>query len=344
MVSPIKMHVKTSKRGIYETFDFRGLSADGRYAFTLKHTVFKPWLGHGSITVAMICFDHKTTKIQSFYEQEALSVTQQIQLNHADHWENCTFGFATGSFFEISRDVLRGKLHTHQGSMSWHLNVQRHDEVLEQFPQTVCYHLPWPRHKIQIRDCFLRYYGKIQCAGLSLSGEFSGSNHHYWGDGYPVEYAAAQCNHFVEDTGAFFYGFSARLSVSKLFTTPYLSMASLKLHGCWYHFNQVWQSFQHHVEALDNYRWRITFLNADYGLNVDIEGRNPRMQAWVGWHAERALGGRSVIKMTPFAVGAVTLYRRGSMELITELTTHDMELKTLLPENHPESSDFWIAP
>jgi hypothetical protein len=32
------------------------------------------------------------------------------------------------------------------------------------------------------------------------------------------------------------------------------------------------------------------------------------------------------------------------MELITELTTHDMELKTLLPENHPESSDFWITP
>jgi hypothetical protein len=228
--------------------------------------------------------------------------------------------------------------------MSWNLQLQRQDEGLHPLPPSICFELPWPRHKVQVRDCFITYYGKIQCGHLLLSGAFAGSNHHYWGDGYPVEYASAQTHHFIEEKDAFFYGFSARLRIGRLFNTPYLSMASLKLRGHWYNFNQSLESVRHHVEALDNYRWRMTFLNNDYGLDVDVDGANPRIQAWVAWHAEQPLSGRSVVKMTPFAKGSVTLYRRSTMELIAELTTQDMELKTLLPENTADSMTFAAIP
>lgn len=344
MVSAVQIQAQTTKRGIYETCDFRGLSADGRYAFILKHTIFKPWLGKGIITVAVMCFDRQTRKTHSFAEQEELSLHLEQQLKQAISWDDCTFSFATGSFFVINRELMRGKIHTNQGAISWHWQLQRQDEVLQQLPPALCYELPWPRHKVQVRDCFLRYHGKMQCVGLSLSGTFSGSSHHYWGDGYPVEYAAAQANHFLEDKDAFFYGFSSRLSVAKLFTSPYLSMASLKVRGRWYNFNSVLQSARHQVEALDNYRWRMTFLSADYGLELDVDGSNPRLKAWAAWHAEQPFGERAVVKVSPFASATLSLYQRRTMALLAELSTEDMELKTLLPENVAENSGFLAVP
>jgi hypothetical protein len=344
MVSPVRMHLQNTKRGLYETFDFRGVSADGRYAFTLKHSVCKPWLAQGLVEVAMICYDRKTAKTYCIAEQEELSVSHQKQLKNAEHWENCTFSFASGSFFEISRNTIRGKLHTAQGSVSWSLSLQRRDEVLHQFPQELCYQLPWPRYKVQMRDCFLKFEGKIQFADFALAGELFGTNHHYWGDGYPYEYAAAQCNRFIEDPGAFFYGFSTRLNVGKFFKTPYLSMASLKLRGRWYNFNEVKYSFRHSLEALDNYRWRISYMNGDYGLDVEVNGSNPRMAPWAGWHVEQPLGERAVVKSTAFAKAVMTLYKRGSMEVIAELSSDAVELKTLLPENLAEGQGFWVAP
>ncbi len=344
MVSAVRIQAQTTNRGIYETCDFRGLSTDGLHAFILKHTIFKPWLGKGIVTVALIYFDRQTRKTQTFAEQEELSPHHEQQIKQAISWDDCSFSFATGSFFTISRELLRGKIHTNQGSISWHWQLQRRDEVLHQLPQALCYELPWPRHTVQVRDCFLRYHGKVQCASLSLSGTFSGSSHHYWGNGYPVEYAAAQANHFVEDKDAFFYGFSSRLSVGKLFTSPYLSMASLKVHGRWYNFNHVFQSASHQVEALDNYRWRIRFLNADYGLEVDVDGSNPRIKAWAAWHAEQPFGVRSVVKVSPFCSANLSLYQRRSMAVLAELSTDDMELKTLLPENESENSGFLAVP
>ena len=40
----------------------------------------------------------------------------------------------------------------------------------------------------------------------------------------------------------------------------------------------------------------------------------------------------------------MTLYQRNTKALVAELTTRDIELKTLLPENEPQSSGFSAAP
>lgn len=341
MVSPIQIQMQKSKRGLYESFDFRGISADGRYAFVLKHTLFTSWLGQGTIEVVMHCIDRKTGKKHALIEHEVLSSSHEKQLNQANNWDNCVFSFASGSFFDISREVLRGKLHTEQGSISWHFNLRRSDEVFSLLPQTWLYYLPWPRHKMQIRDFSLTYHGKIQLAGQSWTGEFLGTNHHYWGDGYPYEFAAAQCSHFDEDVNACFYGFSTRLSVGKWFKTPYLSMAALKLHGRWYYFNELRYCVRHSLDALDNYRWRISFVNADYGLDVEIDGSNPRILPWLAWQVEQPLGLPSVVKATEFAQGTLTLYKRSSMAVMAELHSASIELKTLLPENIAEGQGFW---
>lgn len=344
MVSPVHMHLQTRKRGLYESFDFRGVSADQRYAFLLRHTVIRPWLGRSRLEVAMICFDRKTRQTFCLAEQEELSATQEQQLAKARDWENCTFSLSSGSFFEIGRDSLRGKLHTTQGSVHWHLRLFRRDACVHALPPGLCRRWSWPRHKVQVRDAFVKYLGKIQMAGLDLAGDFSGSNQHYWGDGYPMEFAAGQCNAFDEDSTAVFHGFSSRLQLANIVKTPYLGMATLTVDGRWYNFNQLSRCFRHHVEALDNFRWRVSYINGEHGLDVEVSGDNPRMTPWAGWHAEQPGGGRAVVKATPFAHARLTLYQRASHQIIAELHSTSMELKTHLPENLPGGYGFWIDP
>ena len=151
MVSPVQIQMQNNSRGIYETFDFRGLTADGRQAFIVKHTLFKPWFGTGTVTVALICFDRKTAKSQTFSACEDLTPAYEKQFRLAKNWESCSFAFASGSFFDISREMLRGKIHSHQGTMSWSLHLQRQDAVLHQLPQGLCFELPWTRQIVQVR-------------------------------------------------------------------------------------------------------------------------------------------------------------------------------------------------
>ncbi len=340
MVSPSLLQIRKAKRGLYETFDFRGESADGRYAFLLRHTMFRPlWRGAGVVEVALMLFDRQGQRSQCVVEREEMSELHLRQLRKLTDWEGFAFSFASGSYVEISRHGLRGKLHTPGGAASWTLDLLRKDDVLQPFPADFCYGLPWPGHKIQVRDCALRFMGRLQAGNLRLDGEWSGSNLHYWGDGYPREFAAAQCGRFEGDSQAFFYGFSSQLSLGRL-RTPYLGMASLRLRGRWYHFNELGGIFRHRLESLDNYRWRIVFLSPEYGLKVEVDGGNPRLRPWLAWHADHPLGGRSVIKATPFAQGSLTLYRRRNSEQVATLHSDSFELKTLLPENVPEATGF----
>ncbi len=331
---------RATRRGLYETYDISGLSADGRYAWLLKHTVFRPlWRGGGLVEAALICFDRITGARRCVVERESLEGAHLKQIQGATDWRGFSFSFGSGSFFEIGRDVLRGKLHAPGGPAAWSLALDRRDEALQPLPSDFFYRLPWPRHKVRLDDCALGMQGRLRAGDLVLEGVFQGTSRHYWGDGYPHEFAAAQCSRFEGQEEAFFYGLSTRLSLGKL-RSPYLGVASLKWRGRWHHFNQPSASFRHRLEALDNYRWRITFLNREYGLEVEVDGGNPRITPWTAWHAEHPLGGRSVIKLTPFARGTLVLYRRRNGERVAELKSGHVELKTLLPENLPEGGGF----
>lgn len=340
MIQPAELQALSARRGLYEVFEFNGVSADGRYAFLVRHACTMPRSrSPGVMEVAMMCFDRKLNRTACVVEREEMTGLHLKQLKRSAGWDDMGFSFGSGAFFEISPLWLRGKLYGDGGGGNWKLALQRRNEVLLPLPLDRLYAWSWNRHKVLIRDCAVRFEGVLQIGDMRLEGAFAGANLHYWGDGYPHEFATAQCAHFGQDADAYFYGLSTRVALGGL-KSPYLGLAVLKVRGRRYEFNDLAGSFRHRLEALDNYRWRISFLSREFGLNVEIDGSNPRMMPWQAWHADHPRGGRSILKMTPFASGELTLYRRRNAEQVAVLQSDTIELKTLLPENLPEGGGF----
>lgn len=342
MIDPVAFALPAARNGLYESFYFRGTSQDGRHAFWLKHNLLRR---HGQSTVilenAFIIFDRVTGEAEVVYDKEELSQAAFAVFVRSGNWEQSSANFATGSFFSISRDALRGKLHTPRGSAQWELALNRSDEVLYHFASDRLYHLPWPKKKILTRDCFLRFRGRVSCAGITVEGEFLGMNGHNWGTEHAHEYAYADCNRFAEEEGACFDGFSVKIALARgLVTSPYLSMCSLKTGGRWHHFNALAASWKHRVESLDDYRWIATFANGTHRLELSIDGQNPRIEPWVALHYDHPGGARSVVKNTKFARGTLRLFGSGDGRLVSELNSEFFELETLLPGNLPSGKGY----
>lgn len=342
MIDPVAFALPAARDGLYESFYFRGTSSDGRHAFWLKHNLLRRH-GERGVTLenALILFDRQNGRVEALYDKEDMSPQAVAGFLRSGHWEQAAANFASGSFFEISCEGLRGRLHTAQGQASWTLALTRSDEVLYHFPHDRLYHLPWPKKKVITRDCFLRFRGRLSCAGLDIEGEFLGMNGHNWGTEHAYEYAYADCNLFREEPGAYFDGFSVKLALARgLVKTPFLSMASLKLDGRWHHFNALSQIWKQRVTALDDYRWRFALHNDTHRLEVSIDGRNPRIEPWVALHYDHPAGARSVVKNTKFASGRLRLFVHDSTEPVRELTSEHFELETLLPGNIPGGKGY----
>lgn len=339
MMNSSRLQITERRRGLYETFDLRGESADGRYAFLLKHVLFRSlWRGTGVVEVAAMGFDRKTGRRACVVERETVTPAHLRQLGKVTGWEQFAISFGTGSFVDISPARLRGKLHVAGGAASWSLDRG----LREPSPGgggDFSWRHPWPRHGIEAESASRSVTGHVNVADMVLDGDFLLTTQHYWGDGYPHEFASGHCTRFEGESGAAFYGFSTRLSLGRL-KSPYLGMAALLYRGRRYAFDSMAGSFRHRLESLDNYRWRVTFLNGDYGLEVRADGQNPRMTPWLAWHADHPAGGRSVVKATPFAQAELVLFHRRNQERIALLKSGSMMLKTLLPENAPEGGGF----
>lgn len=342
MIDPVRFALPSARNGLYESFYFRGTSLDGRHAFWLKHNLLRR---HGQSTVtienAFIIFDRVTGEAEVVYDKEDLSPPAFASFARSGHWEQASANFSSGSFFAISRESLRGKLHTQRGTAQWELALDRSDEVLYHFASDRLYHLPWPKKKIITRDCFLRFRGRISCAGITVEGDFLGMNGHNWGTEHAHEYAYADCNMFAEEEGAYFDGFSVKIALARgLIKSPYLSMCSLKTGGRWHHFNALTSSWKHRVDALDDYRWIATFQNETHCLELAINGQNPRVEPWVALHYDHPGGARSVVKNTKFASGKLRLLTRRDKRVVQELTSDYFELESLLPGNLPSGKGY----
>lgn len=342
MIDPVSFALPGARNGLYESFYFRGTSGDGRHAFWLKHNLLRR---HGQSTItlenAFIIFDRVTGEAEVVYDKEDLSAAAFASFVRSGHWEQASANFATGSFFSISREDLRGKLHTSRGTAQWELALDRSDEVLYHFASDRLYQLPWPKKKIITRDCFLRFSGRISCAGITVEGNFLGMNGHNWGTEHAHEYAYADCNLFAEEEGAYFDGFTVKLALARgLLKSPYLSMCSLKTEGRWHHFNALTDSWKQRVESLDDYRWIATFVNDTHRLELHVDGQNPRLEPWVALHYDHPGGARSVVKNTKFARGTVRLFNAADGRLLKELSSEFFELETLLPGNLPSGKGY----
>ncbi len=342
MIDPVAFALPKARGGLYESFYFRGTSQDGRHAFWLKHNLLRR-NGDKTITVenAFIIFDRVSGESEVIYDKEDMTPAAFATFSRSGHWEQASANFASGSFFSISREALRGKLHTSRGTAQWELALERSDEVLYHFPNERLYHLPWPKKKIITRDCFLTFRGRIACAGITVEGEFLGMNGHNWGTEHAYEYAYADCNRFAEDPGAYFDGFSVKIALARgLVKSPFLSMCSLKTQGRWHHFNALSASWKQRVEALDDYRWIATFTNPSHRLEVSIDGHNPRIEPWVALHYDHPGGARSVVKNTKFATARLQLFSVPDNRLVQELSSEFFELETLLPGNMPSGKGY----
>lgn len=339
MIDPVAIQLQESARGrgLYESFYFRGTTSDGGAAFWLKHNLLRRPGGKKVLVEAtMVTSDRRTGKTACVYEREEVPAASFARLARNGQWEAAAFNFSSGSFFQISRERLKGKLHTASGSAAWDLALTRSDEVLFHFPHERYYTLPLPSKKLLTRDCRLGFEGRVSCAGMVLAGSFLGMNGHNWGSAHAHEYAYANCNGFREDSEAYFDGFTARLGLlGGWLKTPYLSMASLKTGGRWYHFNRLLDAPRQPIDALDNYRWLLGFSNETHRLEVAIDGANPRVEPWVALNYEHPDGRRSVVKNTKFAAGRLRLFEKDAPTALCELNSEFFELETLLPDNVP---------
>ncbi len=339
--NPQRMQFNQSvKADFVESFSFRGYSADGRYAFVIEYRLHKTLQGV-VLTVSFACFDKILTKTYTIHEQQLLSLNQLEMFLAQKTWQQCVFSLESGGFFEIGHDVLRGKLHSHAGSFSWHLRLHRQHQIW-QLNNRLWYLLQlWPRHKLQLADSNIKYLGKINSSSLDWAGDFRGSSSHYWGYGYPTEYAVALTHQFNSNREGFFCGLSQRSSFKVGLTLPYCSLATFKIGQKTYHFQELSQCLRHKVTALDDYHWHIRYQNADYILEVEIEGANPRLTPWISWQDVSA----KAIKASPFAQGKFTLYHRKTLQIEECLNSQQVFLQSHLPENNVSSEEsFWLSP
>lgn len=346
MIDPAALIMARTRGGLYEAFYFRGHSLDGQQAFWLKHKLLRREGGRGvMLEVTLVLFDRKSGEVITAHDREDLSPVSFSALSRAQHWEALSANLASGSFFEINRERIRGKIHGMRGSAAWEAVLTRSDEVLHHFPYAQLYKLPFPNSKILTRDVYMQFKGRFSVGNKVVEGDFVGINRHSWGTEYAHEYAYAACNKFDEEETACFEGFSAKLRLAAGFLrTPSLSVAALKAQGQWHYFNVPRRAYPPRVNALHDYQWSLTLHNATHRLEVSVNGANPRLQPWLAVHDEHPGGACSVVKNTMFARGRVQLFENKQASPLLELTSDDFELETLLPANVPADHAYIAVP
>lgn len=346
MIDPVALIMARARDGLYESFYFRGNSLDGQQAFWLKHNLLRRHGERGvALEVTLVLFDRKSGEVVTAHDREDLSPQEFSALVRSRHWDALSANMASGSFFEINREKIRGKLHASRGAAAWDAVLTRSDEVLYHFPHSRLYQLPFPKKKILTRDSNMRFKGSFSIDDTVVEGEFVGVNGHNWGTEHAHEYAYAGCNLFREDANACFDGFTAKLALAAgLLRTPHLSLAALKVNGDWHYFNALSRAYQQHVEALHDYQWSMTLKNSTHRLELSVDGANPRVQPWVALHYEHPGGARSVVKNTKFASGRLRLFESGASTPQADLSSDCFELETLLPGNTPADRGYVGVP
>ena len=332
------------RRGLYESFYFRGTSTDGRQAFWLKHNMLRR---RGSQDVwlqgALVLFDREARKTRAVYSQELMDAGRFERMSQiARDWDHVGMELTHGAV-QIGRAYLGGRLQGEGGRARWDLQLHRSGLRLEPFPNAAMYRLPWPANKLVTRDCHVDFRGSVSVGDLKFSGRFHGMNGHNWGTGHAHAYAYASCSEFA-GRDAYFDGFTAQVALAGgLLTSPRLSMASLHVQGQWHHFNGLRRAARHPVQRLDDYGWRLELANDTHRLEVDVDGASPAMLPWVALHYEHPDGKRSVVKSTKFAAIRLRLLRADGT-LQDELAGDACELETLLPGNLPAGPGYFGEP
>jgi len=335
MINPsiIQLNRKSQKNGLYESYYYRGNHEDGNSAFWLKHNLLM-FAGDCNVRVqsTLITFDKNKDHSETFNHMEVISLDEYLDRfsENKKSWNEFEYEFRNGSKMKVSSEVLKGELILpKEEKISWNLSLKPSNETYYHFSNNWFYHGFFPKKKILTKDISLKFTGQLSVPRGDMEGTFLGINGHNWGKEHAYKYAYGNCNQFQEDSDAYFDGFSAKISLAKgLIKSPYLSGASLKFGGQWYHFNNVLTSYKHCVQNLLEKKWQITFVNKDYLLEANIIGND---EIWAHLNYDHPSGKVSTVHNTKFAKGTLILKSQKDKEIIKVLRSNFFELESLIP-------------
>lgn len=321
----------SSKKGLYESFYFRGNDSTGAKSFWLKHNllVFK----HSQevmIECTLIFFEKEESQARVWKVHENISIQKYEDLKKED-WTGFCYKFLNGSFFNITAGNLTGKIITDkdQTEVTWNMRTNLSGESYFHFSDEKFYRIAFPKKKILTHDIAVNFEGEIQMPGEYVRDQFKGMNGHNWGTEHAYKYQYADCNQFDGEEDAYFDGFSAKILLGGLMKSPYLSACSMKTGGRWFHFNNVMKSYLPKVKKLTEKKWEVVFVNNTHLLEVSLDGEG---QCWAHLPYLHPSGKTSIVNNTKFAQGTLKLIQKDGHILVKTLKSSFFELESLIPQ------------
>ena len=335
MIGPDLYQLKPNcyKKGLYESFYYRGNLSDGNKAFWLKHNLLM-YAGDTNVRIecTVIVFNNELNTSKTYKHMEMINTVEYSEriIKEGESWLDLNYQFKNGSHMLIKQESLKGELILpgENSNVSWDLSLMPSQKSYYHFSNDWFYHGFFPKKKILTKDIHLGFDGNISTPEIEIEGKLIGMNGHNWGKEHAYKYSYGNCNQFKENQDAYFDGFSAKISLVKgIIKSPYLSGSSLKVDDKWYHFNNVLTSYKHKVTELLERKWRVTFLNKDHLLEVLIDGDHA---PWAHLNYGHPSGKTSVVNNTKFATGMLVLKHRDSGKVISVLKSDFFELESLI--------------
>ncbi len=339
-IDPTQIRLRPETPELYESYYFRGTSPDGRNAFWLKHNLLR-YRGAAAtkIECTLILFDRADNRVLAAHDQTELAAAQFAGFGEHHDWDNVSHRLPSGSNFKIAASNLSGAL----PNAAWTLALQRSNETLLHLTPPALYRIGWPKKKVLTRDVRVTFDGELAVGGTKIAGRFVGMNGHNWGTEHAHRYAYANCQLWDDGSDAIFDGFSAKVRIAPGVTSPFVTIASLKAGGLWYHFNRLQAAPWGRVRHLSDYRWTFAARNKTHRLEVDIDGGAPAKRPWVALNYHHPSRGLSIVKNTKFATGTIRLIETATDRLTQELRSNLFELETLLETNIANPSEGFRA-
>lgn len=297
-------------------------------AFWMRQQTCGRRIGHAqSMEVTLASFQRQRRQAMLVQDSEPLPGILRKSWRNQGEWGRLQYNWQSGSFLGNDVNAVRGRLFTTQGAAHC---------MLVRDPRGRPCELSWPLGNVSQQDAV--WEGGAAVAGLPVEGRFLGGQWQFWGRLVSPGLAVVHGVHFEGRPEVSFFGLGQTLAPQWQTREPLaLSLGCLRLGDEVIRFERWWPAPTVDAPRLDNYRWMATLVNADYRLQVMVDGGNARLVPWLALNETLPGGDRRVLKLSPYASLKLRLYRRGSQEVLQELRSENSLLMTAIPGNQVSS-------
>jgi len=297
-------------------------------AFWMRQQTCGRLVGHAqTMEVTLACFQRQAHKAALVQDSEPLPGLLRKAWRRRGEWEQLRYNWHSGSFLSSEEALVRGRMFTDQGAAHYTVAMTPLDRSCD---------LSWPLGSVSQQDA--DWQGDAVVAGLPVSGSFQGGQWQFWGRLVSPGLAMVHARHFEGRPEVSFFGMGQTLAPRWQSREPLsLSLGQLRIGEEVIRFDRWWPAPTVDAPRLDNYRWIATLANADYRLQVMVDGGNTRLAPWLALNETLPGGGRRVLKISPYATVRLRLYRRGSQDVLDELRSGNCLLMTAIPGNQVSS-------